>query len=191
MAAVRAAAIDEFTSPGTRTISGRSAPGDRLEALHYARDLDGIRRRPDAEHVIRLAQAELFEEDRRQPAVVVLARMDQDVLERLGLTSKHRRDRRDLHHVRPRSHDRQHAQPPPAITSHNRPVWGRPPPTAASRAQHGALGGRKGLAGLRVARAPRSVYSSLFFAPAFAAGRPASLRLVAGRVDASPKGHRD
>jgi len=61
--------------------------------------------RPGAhsERIIRLADSELLEEDLGQLAVVVLARMDEHVLEVVGAPCKLGRDRRNLHHVRPRS----------------------------------------------------------------------------------------
>ena len=63
-AATSAAASVEFTSPGTSTTSGLRLEQHRLEALHHARRLLRVRARADAEQVVRLADAELLEEDR-------------------------------------------------------------------------------------------------------------------------------
>ena len=75
---------------------------DRLEALHDRSGLLRVRARPDAERVVRLPHAELLEEDLGHLSVVVLARVDEDVLELVAPPTELRGDRRDLHHVRPR-----------------------------------------------------------------------------------------
>ena len=75
----------------------------RLEALHDRGRLLRVRSRADAERVVRLADAELLEEDLGHLAVVVLARVDEHVLELVGAPLDRRGNRGDLHHVRPRA----------------------------------------------------------------------------------------
>ena len=86
-----------------------------LELDHRARRLLGVRSRADRELVVRGRQAELGEEDVVDLAVVVLARVNQallDVPEPLEL----RVDGRDLHVVRTRA-DHVHHE----LTPHNHP----------------------------------------------------------------------
>ena len=79
----------------------------RLEPLHDRGRLLRVRAGADAERVVGLADAELLEEDLGQLPVVVLAGMDEDVLELVAAALQLRGDRRDLHHVRPRADDRE------------------------------------------------------------------------------------
>ena len=79
----------------------------RLEPLHDRSRLLGMRPRAHSERVVGLADSELLEEDLGHLAVVVLAGVDEDVLELVAAPLQLRRDRRDLHHVRPRADDRE------------------------------------------------------------------------------------
>jgi hypothetical protein len=83
----------------------------RLEPLHHAGRLLCVRPGPDTERVVRLAHAELLEEDLGHLPVVVLTCVHQDVLELVRAPGQLRGDRRDLHHVRPRADDRQDLAP--------------------------------------------------------------------------------
>ena len=74
-----------------------------------ARRLLRVRSRPDPERVVRLPHAKLLEEDLGHLAVVVLACVDEHVLELVAPPAERRGDRRDLHHVRPRADDREHS----------------------------------------------------------------------------------
>ena len=106
--AVSAAASVELTSPGTSTRSGSPVDDDRLEALHHARGLHGVRARADLQHAVGRADPELVEEDLRHRLVVVLAGVHEQVLEArpaLDLGD----DGRHLDEVRPGSDDGQDA----------------------------------------------------------------------------------
>ena len=84
----------------------------RLEPLHDACGLLRVRSGPDVEHVIGLADPQLLEEHGGHAGVVVLARVHERVLERVGAPEQLRRDRRRLHEVRPCAHDRDDLQLP-------------------------------------------------------------------------------
>ena len=79
--AVSAAATVEFTSPGHEHHVRLGLQQHRLEPLHHAGRLLRVRARADAERVVGLADAELLEEDLGHLAVVVLAGVDEHVLE--------------------------------------------------------------------------------------------------------------
>ncbi len=64
-----------------------------------------------AEEVVRLADRELVDEHLRHLVVVVLARMDEHVLEIVRPAAQLAHDRRRLHEVRPRADDRQDPGP--------------------------------------------------------------------------------
>ena len=83
----------------------------RLEPLHDARGLLRVRAGSDPERIVGLADPELLEEDLGQLPVVVLPRVHEDVLELVAAPLQLGRDRRDLHHVRPRADDRQDLAP--------------------------------------------------------------------------------
>jgi hypothetical protein len=57
--------------------------------------------------VVGVAHAELLEEDLRHRLVVVLAGVHQHVLELVAALGQAADDRRDLHEVGPRAHDRE------------------------------------------------------------------------------------
>ena len=59
--------------------------------------------RPDSQSVVRVTDPELLEEDGRHLVVVVLAGVDEDMLELVAAALELGRDRRDLHHVRARA----------------------------------------------------------------------------------------
>ena len=92
LAATSAAASVEFTSPGTRSTSGRSR--SRIGSMRSMTRAvcAAVRARADVEHVVRLADAELLEEDARHRVVVVLAGVDERVADRVGSPGE-RRDR--------------------------------------------------------------------------------------------------
>ena len=85
--------------------------------------------RADPEGVSRVAKAEFLEEDRRQLVVVMLAGMDEHMLERVRIAPQDRRDRRDLHHVRPRADDRYDFE----ARARHFPRIGRPEPVRRRR----------------------------------------------------------
>ena len=80
-----------------------------LQPLDHPCDLLGVGPGADAEHAVGVADAELLEEDRGHLAVVVLAGVDEHVLEAVGTATQLGHDRRRLHHVRARPHDRDDA----------------------------------------------------------------------------------
>ncbi len=80
---------------------------DRLQALHRARGLQGVRTRAHAEAMVGLGDSQLREEHLGHRLVVVLAGVHEHVHELLPAALQRRDDRRDLHEVRPRAHDRE------------------------------------------------------------------------------------
>ncbi len=83
----------------------------RLEPLDDAGDLLRVRPGACAEEVVRLPERELVDEHLRHLVVVVLARMDEHVLEIVRPAAQLAYDRRRLHEVRPRADDRQDPGP--------------------------------------------------------------------------------
>ena len=78
---------------------------DPLEPLHRAGGLLGMRARSDVEPMRRLREAELVDEELRELRVVVLTRVDDDVLGVGKPSLQLRDDRRHLDEVRPRPDD--------------------------------------------------------------------------------------
>ena len=87
---------------------------ERLEALHHPGGLLGVGAGPDLEHVVRLGDPELLEEDLRHHPVVMLSRVD-DRLVGFGQPFTQSRDQRGhLYEIRPGAehvHD-SHCEPP-------------------------------------------------------------------------------
>ena len=100
--AARAPASVEFVSPKTSTQSGRSALDRASDPRPHRRDVA----RAQVEPVARLGEAELVEEDLRELAVVVLAGVDDDLLDP-GVAERDR-ERRRLDELRPVADDGEH-----------------------------------------------------------------------------------
>jgi len=84
---------------------------DRLEPLHRPGGLDSVRARSDVEPVLRFRKAELVDEDLGELRVVVLTRMDDDVLGIGKPSFQLRDDGRHLHEVRSRTDDVEQSLP--------------------------------------------------------------------------------
>ena len=77
---------------------------DGVDPLHHFGRLSGVRPRPHAQIDIRPGKAELAEEERRHPLVVVLAGVDEERLDAVP-SAERVQDGRHLHEVGPRPHD--------------------------------------------------------------------------------------
>ena len=97
----------EFTSPTTTMQSGPAVVEDRLEPLHDAGRLGGVRARADVEVDVGVGDVERAEEVAGQRPVVVLARVDEGHVES-GAGAERARDGADLHEVRPGPGDEHH-----------------------------------------------------------------------------------
>ena len=109
-AAASAAASVELTSPGTTTRSGRSSMKSRSSSISALPVCSPCDAGADRELVVRLRQRQLLEEDVVDLAVVVLARVDEPLLD-VAEPLERGVDRRDLHVVRPRADDVDHQLP--------------------------------------------------------------------------------
>ena len=100
--AASAQASVELTSPATTTTSGWTSSSTFSNARQDLGGLHAVRAGADAEEDVDVGEVEIGQDVVGHPAVVVLAGVDDDLVE--GLAALERRDDRcHLHEVRPRA----------------------------------------------------------------------------------------